>query len=397
MGRRLRRARRFLGSGGPGRKALFSLIVLIFVFGSAELLLRAILGSPPPYDALARIDKCRVRADGPDHARLDCQPGEDADLRVRARAPEGRRRVVFLGESSVRQTGIHPIPYAFADAVAEASPDLDVLNFGVTGLSAAGIGRLAADLEAVHPDLVVIYSGHNEYNNDVFRGAISGTRLWMTPIYRLLGASWIHGLLARAPRGASFADRPRAAVNAIEDDLAFRVRDAVEARFRQDLAQAVRASPAPVLLCTMLRNPGFPPTGTLVTDHPDCARALKIISGPGALERRLATAEQLCGDGAITAWLRFQQAQASGDREGALAHWRRSLDLDALPLRAPSTADPVIRAVAAETGAGVVDLEARYGPWAQPAWFSDNLHFSREGARVVGAELSEPIRRALAP
>ena len=104
-----------------------------------------------------------------------------------------------------------------------------------------------------------------------------------------------------------------------------------------------------------------------------------------------------CGDGAVTEWLRFRIAADRGDAAQAQVHWKRSLDLDALPMRAPASADDLIRAVAADQSATLVDLEARFGSEAPERWFTDTLHLSEEGARAVARELSPVVQAALEP
>lgn len=375
------------------RKVAYSLVVLVAAFAMVEGGARAWLGEPPPYDQLARISKCRVQRAGNADV-MDCQPGEGSDVAIPRAA--GRPRVVFLGGSSVRQAELRPIPRSFPDAVAARIPEIEVINLGVPGLAAAGVARLAEDLTLLKPALIVIYSGHNDYNQDVFRGSVAGTYLWMTPIYQLLSRSWLHGLLARQPRGTPFSARPTGYVNPVTDDLALRVRAAVDTRYRHDLAMAVEVAPAPVLLCTLLRNPDYPPTGVLVTGKASCAEHLPAITGDAEPHHRQQEAARWCGGTAIEAWTRFQAERASGDAEAAKRDWYRSLDIDALPLRAPSSADPIIRQVASETGATLSDLEARWGPNAPAAWFRDNLHFSEEGADAVGEALVPTIRASLA-
>lgn len=52
------------------------------------------------YDAIVRISKCRVVGDNPGWSKLDCQPGEAADVRMSTKPRPGRPRVVFLGGAS---------------------------------------------------------------------------------------------------------------------------------------------------------------------------------------------------------------------------------------------------------------------------------------------------------
>ena len=83
----------------------------------------------------------------------------------------------------------------------------------------------------------------------------------------------------------------------------------------------------------------------------------------------------------------------TADAEEAL---RRALALDPLPLRAPAEADDIIRAVAAQTGASLVDLEADVGLLPPAAWFTDPLHLSPEGADAVAARLAPAVSAVLA-
>lgn len=371
------------------KRLVFGLFTAALALGLFEGAARLVAGEPPPSDMVARISQCRVVAHE-DTGWLDCQPGSMEDVSAPLAPSPDRKRVVFLGGSSVRESHVRGRP-TFAAAIGERLPGIEVLNFGATGMTVANVARLASELDVLQPDLVVIYSGHNDYNGDVFRGSIRGTRLWMVPVHRFLEKSWLHGLLARRARGLPAGDRPTARVMTVEDDFALELRADVDARYAHDLELAVTESPAPVVLCTLLRNPEYPPSGVYAPDHPDCSQRLPGLEGPRRqADRRVEQSEQACGESSITWWNRALSHADRGDEVQAVEAWYASLDADALPVRAPHSADPIVRAVAERTGVRLVDLEQTLGPLADPAFFTDTLHFSAEGTEAI-ADVLAPV------
>lgn len=384
----LSRAKKLLFSGA----VLFGLLAPLV---GGELWLRATRGPPPPHDNLARLSQCWIAEQG-DAVGLRCHPASEANVDV-ARTPE-RPRVVVLGGSSVRETwdlgpGRKP---NFTDILQARHPELEFVNLGVAGLGAGSVARVSSELSALSPAAVVIYSGHNDYNGDVFNGRISGVSLWAAPVYRLVARSWLHAELFRQRRDVPKKD-PRAFINAVESGVAQEIRGEVDARFHDDLALAVSEAPAPVVVSTLLRNPGWPPSGHDVRGRPACGGALEgLRRAQGEPARALRDIEAACGEGAVTEWLRFRVALQARDEVAAQAHWERSLDLDALPMRAPASADALIRAVAAEEGAALVDLAATHGHRAPRRWFTDTLHLSAEGAAVIADGVEPALLQVLA-
>ena len=374
------------------KKALFAVIVAVGVLAGAEWGAHALWGSPPPFDVLIRVGQCHLaRADT--RTSLACTPPQ-RQLTAVETVPT-RPRVVLLGGSSVR------LPWSdnIGHALQRRLPEVEVVNLSAEGMAVANVARLAQESALISPAVVVIYAGHNEYSGTVFYGRVQGTRLWLLPVYGLLSRSWIHALLTRAPR---FIPRdPGLRPNVLlttADTTALDLRDQLNARLRHDLTEAVSVSPAPVILSTLLRNPESPPTGILTVGLPNCEASLHRLrarSGPG-LQHSLAAAEASCGEGAITWWLRSRIAAEEGRTADAEAALRRALALDPLPLRAPAEADDIIRAVAAQTGASLVDLEADVGLLPPAAWFTDPLHLSPEGADAVAARLAPTVSAVLA-
>jgi len=376
------------------RRLLYGLIVATGLIYGGEYIARRVLGPPPPSGVLSRVSQCSLATRGAS-AYLDCE-GRQSDLRVAKDPTPGTPRVVFLGGSSVREPHIAGGKVNFPAMIAEAMPHNEVINFGVPGMQAASVAVLASQLSVISPDLVVIYSGHNDYNNDVFLGKIGGVKLWMIPVYRWLSKSWAYSALTRGTRPTAQQQRTRGGLIGTEDSLAFEVRESVDDRIASDLSLAIEKSPAPVILSTLLRNFGDRPAGVIVTDRPECEAALPHLGPDGSSPRGKAElAERACPNTSIAYWWRAQAYKMEGRQAQATEQWYASLAADPVPLRAPATADQVIRQVAKDTRATLIDLEQIIGPTADRQYFVDTLHLSPEGARAVAQVMTPVIQSAL--
>ncbi|RME23350.1 MAG: hypothetical protein D6798_13710, partial [Deltaproteobacteria bacterium] len=251
-------------------------------------------------------------------------------------------------------------------AILDARPDIEVVNLGAPAMDSFELVRLAAQLSPVPHDLLVVYTGHNDYGNTWFQGRFGD-----------IGA----GITARLDAALS----------------------------RTQLYSRLRA---------MLR----PPTGSPVPLGPGDRRALDP-------RQRQATTDNLARNLRRIAWISQRrgvpvvlvtpasnlfvrpQGRDHGGADSAVAHWKAGMqasdpavatmelraarDLDPIPLRAPGEAAEAVRSVARETGALLVDAERHLprDPRADaPAatLFVDLVHFSAEGHEAM-ARLLEPV------
>jgi hypothetical protein len=80
----------------------------------------------------------------------------------------GTRRVICLGGSTTQGHPFEP-PVPFADWLQARLPvllpeeEFEVLNLGSNGWNAEAVADLVVELAAAEPDLLVLYSGHNEF------------------------------------------------------------------------------------------------------------------------------------------------------------------------------------------------------------------------------------------
>lgn len=369
-------------ASGHLRRAVFGLAVAAALLGAVEAVAHVLRGEPPPAANVQRVGQCTLGA-----SELRCP--FDAKFSLRIPAKGARPRLVFLGGSTVRTDHDN-----FPDVLAELAPEWEVLNLGVPGYSTAAVWKLAAALAPVAPDLVVLHTGHNDYNESVFDGSIRAVTPATLPIERLLSRSWIHRWLSpvRALRPPGSPTRSLA----LTDNFALRHAEARDTRLRTELTAAVRASPAPVVLTTLFRNFDFPPTGVYVVGAPACAAILppaRTFGSGTPWAARLAEAEVACPGTSLEA---FYRAHTSTDANARAEAWRDALRLDVAPLRAPLSADGVIREVAAAEGVALVDLAAEHDGYQPGDWFTDPLHTRRAGAEAMARALLPALREQLA-
>jgi lysophospholipase L1-like esterase len=357
-------------------KAALGPLVAVVILGGIELALRLLWGPPEPDPGLVPLSVATLVDEGP-QMRLSHAVDARQDVVVPKDAPQARR-VVVLGGSSVRHAWTLPAEQSFPTWLDRALPDVDVVNLGSPGQQTGGLARIAGDVAPLSPDLVVVYAGHNDFSRVVFHGEVGAPRLALVPVLQALSHSWIFNRLRQGamPLATRRVDQ-RSPVLVTEDDRALQLRaEALEA-YGRGLRAIAAASPAPVLFLTQLRNGDAPPTGVLAAPGSPCAEAAgrlrtNNLRNPHG-ERDAVVA--VCGeDSSLGAWLAALAARADGDTAGAARAFRRSLDLDPLPVRAPAAADAVVAEAAAATGSGFLDLSAVLEPMPPGRWFDDTLH-----------------------
>jgi lysophospholipase L1-like esterase len=359
---------------------------LLFLVESAA---RGVSGRPPPSDNVARVGICDLDATG-----LHC-PGGALDVPVGAHG--ARPRVLVFGGSTVRNPFAHDVASDFPSALARDLPDLEIVNLGVPGADTAAVWKLVRTSGALRPDLVVLHTGHNDYNSAVFQGRVHAVAMWRLPLDRLLSESWIRAWLTSVRRVRKEPHAGR--LFAVTDGAVLDRRADVDARLREELSQAVRDSPAPVVLSTLFRNFDAPPQGVDARGRPGCAAVVERIPNQkaaiGDLRSAAARVETACGRVSFTAWVEAQTARDPTTRATA---WATALATDAAPLRAPASADTIIREVAMATHATLADVAVLPSGGAQrSAWFTDPLHTTPSGAEALARAMEPAIRSALQP
>lgn len=188
------------------------------------------------------------------------------------------RRVLLLGGSNTASFE----ESALAEALGE---DYEVLNLGRAGYGSTRVAILLREaLERLEPDVVVVYSGHNEFVEKSF--AMDLEEAWDDPVVAALARGLEATVTGRLLSSLAREDAPSTAAYgrladweaeyqkfkrlAYEETLA--VWDAYEANLRY-MGELAAARDVPLLLCTPVWNRLSPPrTSTREVDAPQEVR-----------------------------------------------------------------------------------------------------------------------------
>jgi lysophospholipase L1-like esterase len=352
------------------------------------------------------------RADGTEVLRsVDPRLGFQSILREKP--DDGLRVIAFGGSATAGLGGSANATFSreLERILRAAHPErrVEVLNLGMVGLSSTQVKLLVAEASREYdPDLLVVYSGNNEFlevHAEKYAEATATplTRLWARiadlHLYRAVG-----GLARRPRRDASLPERGlvgeelRLSQDEILEHVSMtdaeigEVVDRYEANLREMVASA-RAARVPLLLATVASNWRWGGRGDLPAGW---LEARLGEPGPATPERYRAARERLtallatCPRNARSALLyeRAVAEEALGQLDAARADYRAAMNADLHLRRALDAANERVRRVAAQGGARLLDVvellsrQARDGivGWGE---FYDYVHFTPRGNALV--------------
>ena len=266
----------------------------------------------------------------------------------------------------------------------ETFPDreIEVVNVAMTAVSTYVLRDQAAEVIAQHPDLVAIYTGHNEYygilgaasgNGVLHRGTFARALLSL----RRLRLAQLLGSGLAAPAGRSDARTARSAMQHMAADRRVVLGSAAYERglsqFRDNLGALLsryEAHGIPVLIGTLASNE---------RDQPP----LDYEAG---------------GDSARTLYALARHLDDAGDASGARRAYRAAKENDPLRFRAPEAVNQIIRDEAARHGAVVVETQ-RALEEASPTGVVGNslmlehLHPNLDGYFLIADAFYEAMRQ----
>lgn len=429
----------------PTRRLLYSLVVAAIVLLSAEgfLWLAALTtGKDLRVDPLPSPADYPVLCASEDGARLRLCPDRGPQYeRVRplafSQTPTGPR-VVTIGESFVYGLGLEAEQAWPARLEAALGGGAEVLNLGRCGTYASRLQPQVAAAATLQADVVVLSVGNNEHTmTSFFTGAMGRRPLWSYRALSATGQSQLFGLLNRLVarggeplRAAESFDSPARALADPNDALVYAARRRPpdlsrfpsgmastevtrileeeqrlkELIFEGHLRRMVRTAQgggAAVVLTTLPWRLGTAPalSGTRIADTEQILRAVDRAGAPGDADPEAAYADGLALDPTVAAlhhqggrmYLRTRRPGPAADAFRLAAEW------DLVPDATPSI-NAIIRQVAADEGATLVDLHALSDGWmaAPDSKLLDKLHVSAGGAEDVAQALAGPVSAALA-
>ena len=410
---------------------LLGLVLVALIEGGLRLIPAL---DPPAFSIqLARVEGRALHAVNPDYARrffADMAEPIRRGIRMTPRpyiepAPEGALRVLFAGGSTV-QGYPHPkrlsAPSYLQKMLGDLFPErqIEVFNAGITAASSFAVARAVEDgVAALEADLVVVYTGHNELYGVYGAASLAqgGQAVWMKRVHYSLVQWRLRPLVGKliGPLGRESADGPlievmsKAGAIPASDPRRTQAAANLETNLR-DVAAFCRVRHIPLVLCTVTSNErGFAPSH-IEPPLPDEERARyadflakghRRQASPDALAA-LGQAEALYSGDAYLHFLRGYHLEQLGRGAKARAAYVQARELDPRPWRATAALNEVVRRVAAEEGALLADVKARFhtqSPEAGVGWelMADHLHPMAVGQVLLARSIVAALEEAPTP
>jgi lysophospholipase L1-like esterase len=419
-----------------------------------ELALRALgVGADrPPHDPFAGFSRVvplferTTRPDGTAVITLSAARQRSATGRASvepqreflAEKPAGTFRIFVVGESSAAGVPYGPA-YAFpswlAQRLAAELPDVpvEVVNAAVSGYGSRRVLGAVREIAGYAPDLVIVYSGHNEFAERRFYAHLLDLDPRLFRLWEMVVGSRLYALVSgvggapadEAPRfnpndvgiaGQMFTAAKERAAGRLQ--LAEHEQEYAAMLYRHNLeamAREIQAAGGRPLLVTVAQDlADWPPGASQHAPGLD-ASALAAFDAAIADGERLAAAGR-CAD-ALAAYERALAIDAGfaaahfargtclrtlGRWDEARAAFRRASDLDGVPHGIPTRFNDIVRQVARDTGALLTDAESRFEEDSPHGivgggLFADFVHPNIRGHELIAAALDETLRGAGIP
>lgn len=307
------------------------------------------------------------------------------------------------------------------EAAAANHPELRVEAINASGISYAmhRMNIVADELLSYKPDVFVVYEGHNEFIEPAFFDALkrrspSRNRLeYLVAHSRVFSSMWFlrERLESRRP------SVPKEVNAVVERDqtrtFSREEKGVIVAEFRWRLERLVtraQAAGVKVLLATVPCNLRWRPEGSLMGGLSDKNRLNwegAFFSGKNKLNAHdfagacmnLELAVRLAPGHAETQYLLGQAYEGVSRWDDARLAYQRACDADAKPIRRLSGVNEVIRAVAREHDALLVDVDKIFEERSEHGLVGFNLiedyvHPTREGHELIAWHMWEAMEQA---
>ncbi|MDP2038342.1 MAG: hypothetical protein Q8L04_13240 [Ignavibacteria bacterium] len=297
---------------------------------------------------------------------------------------ENSFRVFVLGESSAAGYPYMPLG-SFSRYIRKrlelAYPNnkIEVVNLGMTAICSYTIRDFMPEVIKQKPDVVLIYTGHNEYYGALGVGSLEslGKSRALVNLYLSLNnfktvqlvkdfLQWVIKSVSSEPtkRSGTLMSRMAKEQTIELDSESFNDGiDQFDGNMR-DVIQMCKNANIPLILGTLTYN--------LKDQKPFIS--VKSVSEPDA----------------NSTYAEAQKAYASGNYKLALELFRKAKDLDALRFRAPEKINSLIRKYKDEFGVAVADIDSVFNAKSPNGIVGDNLmtdhlHPTLEGFQIMGS------------
>lgn len=323
-------------------------------------------------------------------------------------------RIFCVGESAMQG---YPQPRHLASSaflramLQDAWPTrkVEVINLGTTAVASFPVLGIMAEALAFEPDLIVIYTGNNEFfgTYGVASAGRAGSKPWMLRANRFLHSlAVVQGLSRLFGSGDSDLDQTlmeaMMAQNYIGPDDWRRPAAANNLHYNvAEMIRRCRARGVPVLVCSLPANErDLAPIGTDRLDHLPADVQNEIKSLLGAVETKLREHDPESASSALQRILTLfpQHARAHfllgrclaalGKQREALTQFVAARDWDTMPWRPPSESQEAVVRAAREQAVPICDLLQAFrdaSPGGAIGWelMDDHVHPNLRGQALI--------------
>lgn len=355
-----------------------------------------------------------------------------------AEKPPGTFRIFAIGGSSTAGTPYgsgYAYPIWLQRRLSAELPDVrfEVVNAALPGYATRRESMVVRELARYQPDLLVVYTGHNELNEARFYKHLltMDPRLfswweWLADTRLHRAFSHLFGPSLATPQRRVEADpkfafmemfalgqQRKKGLLATQREVAFR---ALHFQFNvEEMVRTMRAAGARTVLVSLSQNFADwpPPTsahkpGLTPDQKAACRKATKIGDRhliAGEWQAALDAYHVALAIDEVNATQQFNAAQCArhlGLWDEARMRYRLASDLDPLPVGAPTAYNDILRSVASREGALFSDADAAIEQAAEHGlvgseWFCDALHPSIGGHQVIARTVAATLREAGIP
>jgi tetratricopeptide (TPR) repeat protein len=348
------------------------------------------------------------------------RPGRNEQYAFLHPKPANTVRIFVVGESAAQG---YPQPRNLSSSaflelmLQDAWPDrrIEVINLSATAIASFPVLGIMTEALDYEPDLVVIYTGHNEFFGTYGVASVgrAGSKPWMLKGNRALRSLALVQVADRLLRRKSDFDRTlmetmlgRTFIGA--DDWR---RNTAANNLRHNISEMIRRCQTrgvPVLVCTLPTNErDLSPVGEDKLDALPAATQAEIESllstaktsqreNPEAAIRSLQRVLELHPTHARAHFLLGQALMAQDKHTESLVEFIKARDLDSMPWRATTRLLEAVHAAANERNAPVCDLVKRFreaSPGGAIGWelMDDHVHPNLRGQALIAVSILDSL------
>ena len=404
----------------PQKKLLFKLSALLlpfFIILIIEIVLRAngYGGYPSFFREVGLLSTgerlCIVEpaASKPYFFNNPSRPGYAEQTSFVMPKPANTIRIILLGESAAKG---YPQPTnlsmsSFLEMMLSdlmPSKRIEVINLGTTAIASFPIVYLAKEALQYDPDLIISYTGNNEFFGAYGTASINSAGIfptWMLPVVR-----WFHGL-AIVQAVYELTGNTETENRTLMEQMVGQVHIHYDASIREDAAENLSYSLAsiveeahdanvPIILCTTGSNEsGLAPLGKSYQEshyQQDLGTIQRLVkegraltdSNPKMAIDKLLKALSLAPNEAEINFYLAKAYTAAGETEKARTYFLAARDFDTMPWRPISVTEEAIRSVSQRHNAILCDIAAAFRDSSvagATGWelMDDHVHLSVRG------------------